>query len=104
MRSIPFSSGDVLADRRADYARMLAEAGGLKAAGELLAQALERAPSWPAGWFRLGEYREKAAERQGALDAYRQALLLDPKDAFGARLKLPVLGVGGGPAPPPRRY
>ncbi len=55
-----FSSGDVIADRRADYARMLMEAGDHAAAAELWEQALELAPDWAAGWFRLGEAAEKA--------------------------------------------
>lgn len=58
-----FSSGDVIADRRADYARMLAESGDYPAAAELMEQALELAPRWTAGWFRFGEYHEKAGKR-----------------------------------------
>lgn len=56
------SSGDLIADRRADYAKMLAEAGDAPGAAELMAQALELAPDWAAGWFRLADYEEKSAE------------------------------------------
>jgi len=103
-----FSAGDPIADRRADYARMLAEAGDFAAAAELMEQALEIAARWAAGWFRLGEYREKAEAGQGAsgsaADAYRQALELAPEDVFGARLKLALMGEAETPAQPPSRY
>ena len=103
MSASQFSSGDVIADRRADYARMLAEAGDFAAAAELVEQALELVPGWAAGWFRLGEYREKATLATAA-DAYRQALDLQPDDIFGARLKLALLGAEEMPAQPPSRY
>lgn len=98
-----FSSGDVIADRRADYARMLAEGGDHAAAGELMEQALELAPGWAAGWFRLGEYREKAG-LENAADAYRRALSLEPEDVFGAALKLALIGAQEVPDQPPSRY
>ncbi|MEH6690514.1 MAG: methyltransferase [Pseudorhizobium pelagicum] len=98
------SSGDAIADRRVDYARMLAEAGDLPAAAELVEQALELVPSWAAGWFQLGEYREKNGILGGAVAAYRQVLSLDAEDAFGARLKLALLGAADVPDQPPSRY
>ncbi len=98
-----FSSGDVIADRRADYARMLAEGRDFAAAGELMEQALELAPGWAAGWFRLGEYREKAGQDTAA-QAYRRALELEPEDVFGATLKLAVIGAEVAPDQPPSRY
>jgi predicted TPR repeat methyltransferase len=98
-----FSSGDVIADRRADYARMLAEGRDFAAAGELMEQALELAPEWAAGWFRLGEYREKA-ELASAEQAYRRALELEPDDIFGATLRLAVIGATDAPDQPPSRY
>jgi predicted TPR repeat methyltransferase len=99
-----FSSGDAIADRRADYARMLAQSGDVVAAVELMEQALELSGTWAAGWFRLGEYREKAQAREGAVDAFRRALQLDPEDVFGARLKLALLGAEEVPDQPPSRY
>jgi Predicted methyltransferase (contains TPR repeat) len=104
MQLIHFSSGDVIADRRADYARMLADGGDLRAAVELMEQALEVVSNWAAGWFRLGEYREKADIRQAAADAYRRTLQLDPADVFGARLKLALLGDEKVPDRPSSRY
>jgi predicted TPR repeat methyltransferase len=97
------TSGDLVADRRADYAAMLAESGDHPAAGELMEQALELAPGWAAGWFRLGEYREKAGSEHAA-DAYRRTLALAPDDIFGAGLKLALLGDAAQPGLPPSRY
>jgi predicted TPR repeat methyltransferase len=98
------SSGDVVADRRADYARMLDEGGEPAAAAELMEQALELAPGWAAGWFRLGTYREKAENARSAAEAFGKVLELDPEDMFGARLKLAVLGTVAVPDQPPSRY
>ncbi len=107
-RTAHFASGDPIADRRADYARMLAETGDWSAAAELLEQALDLVPEWAAGWFRLGEYREKAlasmSMTDGASSAYRKALELAPDDVFGARLKLALLGEEETPPQPPSRY
>ena len=83
-----FSSGDVIADRRADYARMLAEQGDLTAAAELIEQALELAPDWAAGWDLLGSYHDKAGNVSAAIAAWRRLEALDDDGVFGARLKL----------------
>jgi predicted TPR repeat methyltransferase len=98
------SSGDVIADRRADYARMLEEGGEPEAAAELMEQALELVPAWAAGWYRLATYREKAGGGEAAIEAYRRTLALDPDDIFGAALKLALLGDGAIPDRPPSRY
>ncbi|NTA35959.1 class I SAM-dependent DNA methyltransferase [Agrobacterium salinitolerans] len=99
-----FSSGDVIADRRADYARMLAESGDYPAAAELMEQALELAPQWTAGWFRFGEYHEKAGETEKAVAAYGKVAELDAEGLFAAELKLAVLGAAETPEQPPSRY
>ncbi|GEO83534.1 MULTISPECIES: class I SAM-dependent DNA methyltransferase [Alphaproteobacteria] len=104
MQPTQFSSGDVIADRRADYARMLAESGDPAAAAELMEQALELAPTWAAGWLRLGEYREKAGLDGEAAVALERVLALDPEDIFGASLKLALLGAAETPDKPPSRY
>lgn len=104
MQPTQFSSGDVIADRRADYARMLAESGDPAAAAELMEQALELTPDWAAGWLRLGDYREKAGLREDAASAFERVLALDPEDVFGAGLKLALLGAVETPDKPPSRY
>ncbi|MBP2548144.1 putative TPR repeat methyltransferase [Neorhizobium galegae] len=104
MTPIQFSSGDVIADRRADYARMLMEAGDAAAAADLMAQALELAPGWAAGWFQLGEFFEKAGLKDEAVEAYRRAAERDEPGLFGAPLKLALLGAEPTPETPPSAY
>ncbi|WP_043622430.1 methyltransferase [Ensifer sp. ZNC0028] len=98
------SSGDLIADRRADYAKMLAEGGEPASAAELMAQALEQAPNWAAGWFRLADYEEKSGRKEAAIDALRKTLALSPQDIFGAGLKLALLGAAAVPEQPPSLY
>ena len=88
------SSGDVIADRRAGYAKMLAEGGDHAAAAELLVQALEIVPGWAAGWDLLGAYCEKAGDIAGAISAWRHLEALDDEGVFGAGLKLAAHGAG----------
>ena len=89
-----FSSGDVIADRRADYARMLAEGGDYRAAVELMNQALDLAPDWAGGWDLLGGFCEKAGNVSGAIAAWRRLEALDDDGVFGARLKLAAHDAG----------
>lgn len=86
------SSGDLLADRRYDYAMAAKADGDLTAASDLLVQALEIAPAWAAGWFALGEVEVARGERDAAAAAFRQALDRDPTDILGAQLMLARLG------------
>lgn len=104
MTSPHFSSGDLIADRRADYARMFAESGEFAEAAELMEQALEQVPSWAAGWFRLAEYAEKSGRKEAATAALQKVVALDPADIFGAGLKLAVLGAAETPATPSTAY
>jgi predicted TPR repeat methyltransferase len=95
------SSGDILADRRADYAEMLFGSGEAGPAAELMLDALELAPGWAMGWFRLGEFHEAAGDMEAAAEAWRMAQKLDPDDRAGAALKLAIVGRGeAGDAPP----
>jgi predicted TPR repeat methyltransferase len=104
MTSTHFSSGDLIADRRADYARMFAQSGEFAEAAELMEQALEQVPGWAAGWFRLAEYAEKSGRKEAAAAALEKVMALDPTDIFGASLKLAVLGAAEAPAAPPTPY
>lgn len=88
----PLSSGDLLADRRATYARMLADDGDFAAAADLMRDALALAPGWAAGWFRLGEWLKAAGRAAEAAEAWREALRLDPEDRLGALLELELVG------------
>ncbi|MVA98488.1 methyltransferase domain-containing protein [Nitratireductor sp. CAU 1489] len=91
-----FSSGDRVADRRADYASMLWDMGDRAAAIDLMADALALAPGWAPGWFRLGEMREETGELSGATEAWTEALRLEPCDRMGASLKLGLIGAAQG--------
>ncbi|HBF32025.1 methyltransferase domain-containing protein [Rhizobium sp.] len=104
MHPIQIPSGNAVADRRADYARMLGEGGDHAAASELMEQALELAPQWVGGWFLLGEYRTKSGNVESAAEAYRQVLVLNPTDMFAAGLKLALIGADSMPPQPPSSY
>lgn len=92
MKPVLLSSGDMIADRRAEYGEMLLEAADAAAAADLYAQALERVPEWTAGWFRLGEIQQEAGNLSAATESWRRALGLDPADPFGVTLKLQLAG------------
>ena len=95
------SSGDLVADRRFDFARDLQLKGDLVAAADLLLQATELAPTFASAWFTLGEIREQLGERAPAIAAFREAQLADPDDRHGASLRLMLLGAERLSAMPP---
>ncbi len=86
------SSGDLMADRRFEFARDLQLKGDLPAAADLLEQALELAPDFTSAWFTLGEIRQQLGERDMAIAAFRKARESDPEDQHGASLHLIRLG------------
>ena len=98
------SSGDILADRRADYAEMLFGSGEPAPAAELMLGALELAPGWAMGWFRLGEFHEAAGDMDAAAEAWRMAAKLDPADRAGAALKLALAGKADASDAPPSAF
>ena len=86
------SSGDLVADRRFDFARDLQLKGDLVAAADLLLQATDLAPGFASAWFTLGDIRERLGEREQAIAAFRKAQAADPDDRHGASLRLMLLG------------
>jgi predicted TPR repeat methyltransferase len=86
------SSGDMIADRRFDFARDLQLKGDLVAAADLLLQAVELAPGFASAWFTLGEIRQRLGAREAAIAAFRKAQVADPGDRHGAGLRLMLLG------------
>jgi predicted TPR repeat methyltransferase len=86
------SSGDMLADRRFDFARDLQLKGDLVAAADLFEQATDLAPGFATAWFTLGEVREQLGDRDGAVGAFRNAQMTDAGDRNGAGLRLMRLG------------
>ncbi|MGD0847521.1 methyltransferase domain-containing protein [Bradyrhizobium sp.] len=95
------SSGDLMADRRFDFARDLQLKGDLVAAADLLLQATELAPSFASAWFTLAEIRQRLGEREAAISAFRRAQVADPDDLHGAGLRLTLLGAEQLSAMPP---
>lgn len=89
---ISLSSGNLIADRRFEWARDCEAKGDLAGAADLLVQALALAPSYASAWFVLGELREKLGDRAGAIVAFEQARVADPHDRHGATLHLMRLG------------
>ena len=99
------SSGDLLADRRYAYAEASLKEGDHVAAVDLARQVIDIAPRFAPAWFLLGEAREAQYRAAGSVDegveayrealkAYDMALLYDPDDVQGARLRLAALGTG----------
>jgi len=86
------SSGDLMADRRFEFARDLQLKGDLPAAADLLLQAIELAPNFVTAWFTLGGIREELGESDGAITAFQKARAGDPDDRHGAGLRLMRLG------------
>ena len=94
------SSGDLIADRRFDWAKDRESKGDLAGAADLLRQALELVPGYASAWFSLGEICEKLGDLPGAIAAFEQARAADPDDRHGAALHLARLGVGNAAMPP----
>lgn len=86
------SSGDLMADRRFEFARDLQLKGDLPAAADLLLQAIDLAPDFASAWFTLGGIREELGEREAAIAAFQKAQACDAGDRHGAGLRLMRLG------------
>jgi predicted TPR repeat methyltransferase len=95
------SSGDMIADRRFDFARDLQLRGDLLGAADLFTQATELAPDFASAWFGLGEVRERLGDRDAAIAAFRRAHAADAGDRHGAGLRLMRLGATELAAMPP---
>ena len=92
LQPIHLSSGNLIADRRFEWARDREAKGDLPGAADLLVQVLDLAPEYASAWFALGELREKLGNRAGAIAAFEQARAADPSDRHGAALHLMRLG------------
>ncbi|MGO4333476.1 methyltransferase domain-containing protein [Labrys sp. KB_33_2] len=86
------SSGNAIADRRFAYAMDYKTGGDPASAAELVAQALDEAPGWAAGWLTLGDLNETLGRLKEAIEAFRRSLSLDPTDEAGAGARLARLG------------
>jgi predicted TPR repeat methyltransferase len=92
--SVFLSSGDLLLDRRYQWALDYLARGERGAAAEILEQVIEAAPAFAAASFALGMLREEAGDREGAIAAFAAAVKTDPDDYHGARFHLARLGQG----------
>jgi predicted TPR repeat methyltransferase len=92
LSSLFLSSGDLVADRRFEWARDCEAKGDLAGAADLLEQALELVPGYASAWFTLGEVAEKLDDRERAVWAYGRAREVDPDDRHGALMCLMRLG------------
>jgi predicted TPR repeat methyltransferase len=93
------SSGNLLADRRFEFAQALAERGELEAAADLMAQTVALSPAFASAWFALGDLQERLGQPAQAENSFREALRHEPADRHGATLRLARLGVAA-PAMP----
>lgn len=86
------SSGDLLADRRYDYAKGAFDEGDWAAAADLARQALELAPDFAAAHALLGRSLARLERRDEAAASLRRALAIEPADMLGVRIDLAALG------------
>ncbi|MBF9235072.1 methyltransferase domain-containing protein [Microvirga sp. BT350] len=86
------SSGDLIADRRYEYARAAFDEKDFDAAVDLARQVLELAPQFAPAHALLGRAASATGARDEAVEALRNALALEPQDALGVRLDLARLG------------
>ena len=86
------SYGDLIADRRYEFARDLQLKGDLAAAAEVMEQAIEVAPNFASAWFELGQIRIALGETDKAITAFQNACAADPDDRHGAGVRLMQLG------------
>jgi predicted TPR repeat methyltransferase len=96
------SSGDLIADRRFEFAKDLEKRGDLAGAADLYAQAVEVEPGFASAWFALGEVRARLGDTDAAMDAFRRALAAEPEDRHGATVQLARLT--GEATPMPQGY
>lgn len=97
MRPLNHTSGDLIVDRRAGFAAALAQSRDFAGAAEIMADALDLAPHWTAGWQLLGDYRSHAGDTHGATEAYHRVAMLDTHNIFGASLALAAHGAAALP-------
>ena len=82
------SSGDLVADRRYQWALDYLKRGDAEAAADILVQVVETAPGFATAWFALASIREAMGNRAGAVAAFAAARDADREDYHGARLHL----------------
>ena len=66
----PVTSGDLILDRRFEWARESLAAGDAGAVSDMLGDVVRSAPRFAPAWFLLAEARETLGDRDGAIEAY----------------------------------
>jgi len=99
MQRLFISSGDLIADRRFEFAKDLEKRGDLAGAADLYLQAVEVAPGFASAWFALGEVRARLGDNEAAIAAFRNARAADPEDRHGATVQLAWLTAEAAPMP-----
>lgn len=88
------SSGDLIADRRYQWALDYLQRGDAEAAADVLEQVVAAAPNFATAWFALAAIRERFGDYDGAIAAFKAARDADRDDYHGVRLHLARLGIG----------
>jgi predicted TPR repeat methyltransferase len=99
MQQLFISSGDLIADRRYEFAKDLEKRGDLAAAADLYLQAVEVVPGFASAWYALGEVRARVGDDEAAIAAFRNARAADPEDRHGATVQLARLTGEATPMP-----
>lgn len=87
------TSGDMIADRRFEYACGFAEIEDFDAAIDLLLQTFDLVPEWPVIPFQLGKFYKSAGNQNLAIRYFEKSIEMDPEDRQGAALELERLGI-----------
>jgi len=90
--AVTLTSGDMIADRRYQWALASLEEGDGETAAELLAGVTELAPGFAPAWFELGRVRRQLGDAEASSFALRRYLAIEPQDRLGAGLILAELG------------
>ncbi|WP_237152016.1 class I SAM-dependent DNA methyltransferase [Oryzibacter oryziterrae] len=104
MSRASLTSGDVIADRRYEYARAYAAADDFAAALDLYAQVRELTPEWLPAMLGEADCLIELGRGEEAAPILARMVELDPDGLFGAELKLAALGLAAAPAAPPTAY
>lgn len=98
------SSGDLLADRRYEWALGACADGDHVGACDLLEQTLERVPDWAPALVALGDSRAALQDLAAAIAAWEAGAKADPGGVHGAQLKLAAIGAAPAPIAAPEDY
>jgi predicted TPR repeat methyltransferase len=82
------TSGNLIADRRYEYAQSLLAENDFATALDLLQQTTELIPNWAPLWFTIGETYLNLEQPDMAIEAFQHAKMFEPTDRLGAGLRI----------------